>query len=116
MTPDDAWPGAARLRQILAERGYGAQARLARALGIDNAMLSRIKQGKRVPRVDLAAAMCRELDISADWLLGLSDEPKRLSTAGLIRQAARRLEPHLEAVLQQALDAAMTPPPDDDGE
>ena len=105
VTPEqDRWPGAARLRQVLAERGWGAQARLARAIGLDHALLTRIKQGKRAPNVNVVAAICRELDISADWLLGLSDEPRRLNTAEMIRRSARQLEPQLEALLRQSLN------------
>ena len=105
VTPEeDRWPGAARLRQVLAERGHGAQARLARAIGLDHALLTRIKQGVRSPKAEVLAAMCRELDVSADWLLGLSDEPKRLSTAGMIQRAAQQLEPHLETWLRHTLE------------
>ena len=116
MTPDqDRWPGAARLRELLAERGYGAQARLARAIGLDHALLTRIKQGVRSPRAEVLAAMCRELDVSADWLLGLSDEPRRLSTAEMIRRAARQLEPQLEAVLRQTLEVGDAIRSEDEG-
>ena len=117
VTPEeDRWPGAARLRQLLAERGHGAQARLARAIGLDHALLTRIKQGARSPKAEVLAAMCRELDVSADWLLGLSDEPKRLSTADMIQRAAQQLEPHLEALLRQSLDRSGEAHAGDDGE
>lgn len=67
-----------RLGEALARSGISRSA-LARRSGVDRSTLSQllaIDQG-RLPRADTAAALAIALQVSLDWLLGLSQEAKR---------------------------------------
>lgn len=46
---------------------------LARAANISKQCISDYKAGKSVPSIDTLFLLCRYLDVSADYLLGLSD-------------------------------------------
>lgn len=63
-----------RLRAIRKERGL-TQKDLAKKAGLRQATLSHIERGFAAPRADKLAALCRALDVSADYLLGLTDDP-----------------------------------------
>ena len=66
----------ARLRGIRKERGL-TQKDLAQKAGLRQATLSHIERGFAAPRADKLVALCRALDVSADYLLGLTDEKPR---------------------------------------
>lgn len=75
MTADEArrkFPG--RLRQAMALRNSN-RTRLARALGVDRKTVSLWSNGSSMPIADQLAAISEELDVTADWLLGQSDNP-----------------------------------------
>ena len=65
-----------RFRTIRRQRGL-TQSALAEACGIRQATLSMIESGNTMPRVDTLGLLCRALDVSADYLLGLSDKQER---------------------------------------
>lgn len=62
-----------RLRTALQMRNL-SQKQFAQKLGITEATTSRYINGTRTPNANLIAKMCHALNISSDWLLGLSKE------------------------------------------
>lgn len=60
----------------LIERAGGRQAEFARRIGVDRSTLSQLLTGRedRLPRADTVAAIAQTSQVSADWLLGLSQE------------------------------------------
>ena len=67
-----------RLARAMAQRGLG-QAALARAVGVDRSTISQllVPGSKRLPNAQVVAECAQALDVSADWLLGLTDRPER---------------------------------------
>lgn len=65
-----------RLRQRRDEKGY-TQQELAEATGISIAQIQRYEdeEGTTMPSVDKLGALAKALDVSADYLMGLSDHP-----------------------------------------
>ncbi len=49
------------------------QVELARAANVSKQCISDYKKGKSVPSIDTLYLICKFLDVSADYLLGLSD-------------------------------------------
>lgn len=62
-----------RLNMVLYERKL-SQADLDRRTGIGRANISRYVCNKQMPTVDSLIAICKTLNVSADWLLGLRKE------------------------------------------
>ena len=62
----------------MARSGFKA-AGLAAKIGVDRSTLSQLLSGEndRLPRADTVAAMASELQVSLDWLLGLTSETRR---------------------------------------
>ena len=48
---------------------------VARAVGVTRAAVSRWKLGLSVPRTETLAHVARVLNVSTDWLLGVSSKP-----------------------------------------
>ncbi|WP_209427609.1 helix-turn-helix transcriptional regulator [Pararhodobacter sp. SW119] len=70
---------AARFRERLTALQAGAgltQTALAQAIGIDRSALSQLTSGAgpRLPRAETVLAIAARFQVSADWLLGLSDD------------------------------------------
>lgn len=65
-----------RLKSLLKKRGI-TQKKLAEMLGTTGAAVSRYVNGERSPRSDTLARMAVALNTSTDYLLGLSDSPRR---------------------------------------
>jgi transcriptional regulator with XRE-family HTH domain len=67
----------ARLTEAMARAGM-SQSALARAVGVDRSTISQIlaTATDRLPGAGLAADCAAALQISADWLLGLTDRPE----------------------------------------
>lgn len=95
-----AWAGAQRLDDLL-RRGGWSSTRLAVALGVSQATVSRYRTGERAPDPDRLVDICRVTGLSADEILGLpldhegaSHEAARLRAAFAgVREAAERAEP-----------------------
>lgn len=51
---------------------------LAEAIGATQAAISDIENGRRATSFDKLAAICRHYNVSADYLLGLTDSPRPL--------------------------------------
>lgn len=69
-----------RLTQAMTEKGE-SQSGLARKVGVDRSTISQLLtgQGARLPNAQVVAECAAALDISADWLLGLTERPERLA-------------------------------------
>ena len=66
-----------RVRKLRKARGE-QQKDLAEAIGATQATVSDIENGRRATSFDKLAAICRHYNVSADYLLGLIDEPRPL--------------------------------------
>ena len=69
---------AARLR-LARERRDMSQSDLARRAGLDPSAVSHYEADQRRPGADNIRDICRALDVTADYLLGLTDETRRLA-------------------------------------
>ena len=83
-----------RLARAMAQRRQ-SQAGLARSVGVDRSTISQLLApgSKRLPNAQVVAECSAALDVSADWLLGLTDRPERtaeLLAAGLTMTEAPR--------------------------
>ncbi|MCV2868801.1 helix-turn-helix domain-containing protein [Defluviimonas sp. WL0002] len=69
-----------RLAQAMADKGE-SQSGLARKVGVDRSTISQLLggEGARLPNAQVVAECASALDISADWLLGLTERPERLA-------------------------------------
>ena len=62
-----------RLKKSITESGL-TQRMLATLIGTTEQSVSRWANGNRTPNADMLYRMCKALDVSADYLLGLSEE------------------------------------------
>ena len=62
-----------RFNEILKISGK-KQTEVAAAVNVSKQFISDYKKGKSVPSVETLYLLCRFLDVSSDYLLGLSDE------------------------------------------
>ncbi|MDP7547547.1 MAG: helix-turn-helix transcriptional regulator [Alphaproteobacteria bacterium] len=92
-----------RLSEAMDEMGLN-RSQLARRVGIDRSTLSQImgSQGGRLPRADTAAAMAAELQVSLDWLMGLSQQRPGVQGAEIVEQSLE-IEPGDPASAEQLL-------------
>jgi len=63
-----------RLKKVREERGY-TQEKLAEFLNIGQLQIWRYENGETEPKADTLAKIASFLNVSADYLLGLSDTP-----------------------------------------
>ena len=66
-----------RVRKLRKARGEKKKD-LADAIGATQATVSDIENGRRATSFDKLAAICQHYNVSADYLLGLIDEPRPL--------------------------------------
>lgn len=60
-------------------KAHGEQQKeLAEAIGATQATISDIENGRKATSFDRFAAICQHYNVSADYLLGLIDEPRTL--------------------------------------
>jgi transcriptional regulator with XRE-family HTH domain len=66
-----------RLHESMQERGLN-QSQLSRETGVDRSTLSQLlaEENLRMPRADTVASLARALQVSSDWLLGLSQDSR----------------------------------------
>lgn len=62
-----------RLKEIRLEKGL-TQKQLALAVGLTETALCNYEKGIREPSLDVLKQLCIVLDVSADYLLGLTDD------------------------------------------
>lgn len=70
-----------RLKKVRKAAGE-QQKDLALAIGLSQAQISTIESGKQGTSFDKLAAICQHYNISADYFLGLIDEPRPLKKEG----------------------------------
>lgn len=63
-----------RLKAMRVQRGY-TQEELAELLSLGQRQIPRYENGETDPAADIVARMARALGVSADYLLGLTEEP-----------------------------------------
>lgn len=68
------------LVNLLDKKGVKASA-LSKETGITEALISNWKSGRQVPKYDSLQKLSRYFNVSADYLLGLTDEPKQQNYA-----------------------------------
>lgn len=61
-----------RFNEILKQSGK-TQVEIANALNITKQCVNDYKMGKSVPSIETLYSLCKFLDVSADYLLGLTD-------------------------------------------
>ena len=61
-----------RFNELLKQSGK-TQVEIAKALNITKQCVNDYKTGKSVPSIETLYALCKYLDVSADYLLGLTD-------------------------------------------
>ena len=66
-----------RLKKLRKDRGE-QQKDLAESIGLSQTQISTIESGKQGSSFDKLAAICQHYNVSADYLLGLIDEPRPL--------------------------------------
>ena len=62
-----------RLREEIKASGL-TTVEIARRVGISPEMVTQYATTKKLPKLDTFARLCKELDLSADYILGLKDE------------------------------------------
>ena len=67
-----------RVKKLRKSRGE-QQTDLATAIGATQATISDIENGRKATSFDRLAAICIHYNVSADYLLGLIDEPRPLN-------------------------------------
>ncbi|MCI8423960.1 MAG: helix-turn-helix transcriptional regulator [Lawsonibacter sp.] len=67
-----------RVKKLRKARGEQQQ-ELADAIGVTQSTVSDIENGRRTTSFEKLAAICQHYNISADYLLGLIDEPRPLT-------------------------------------
>lgn len=63
-----------RIREMRKERGL-SQAKIAQKIGMEQTQYSRYERGENEIKVNVLIDICKALDVSSDYLLGLSDDP-----------------------------------------
>lgn len=50
-----------------------SQTELAKKIGVNKQSITEYKSGRAIPSLNILRLICKELDVSADYLLGLED-------------------------------------------
>lgn len=66
-----------RLKEALQDKNY-TQTDLARETKISNPTISGYLKGRRVPRADHLYIICKCLDVSSDWMIGLNEYKNKM--------------------------------------
>ena len=65
----------ARLKTLREAKGVSTR-KLGGAIGISSPAISQFENGTALPAIDTLVALAKFFDVSVDYLLGISDEPK----------------------------------------
>lgn len=79
-----------RLRQIREKREL-TQDELAARAGFGQSQINKYENGKTDPTSDVLARLAHELEVSSDWLLGLTDSPSDFLKESDLTPAERKL-------------------------
>lgn len=97
-----------RFRELRIENGYKSQANLAKILFVNQTAVSQWERGVTTPSSAILIKLCDLYGVSADYLLGRSDEkqPATVSDGGLTEEQQEII--HLfEAASPEKREAAM---------
>lgn len=61
-----------KIKELRLERGY-TQAEFAELMGVKQSCVSKWERGATLPDSDMIVALCKLFEVSADYLLGLTD-------------------------------------------
>jgi Predicted transcriptional regulator len=93
-----------RLKQRREERGL-TQAELGARLKIEAQAVYRYEKGQSDPSADTLGRMAKELEVTADWLIGLvDDQNERLSEADLSPAERKLIDALRKGLLIEALE------------
>lgn len=76
-----------RLRRILKEQGWTAR-NFAKFTGIGHDSIIDYINGKRLPKIPSLIRIAKELEVETDWLLGLTDDRRKLTNPFTTKEAA----------------------------
>jgi transcriptional regulator with XRE-family HTH domain len=94
-----------RLRELRQRRGY-TQEELAALLNLGQRQIPRYESGETDPSADIIARMARALGVTADYLLGLTDEPSgHLAEDSLSPMERKLITAMRHGLLIEALEA-----------
>ncbi len=93
-----------RLRMVRESRGL-SQVELARRVNVKSATINRYEQGVRNPDPEMLDALANELEVSVDYLLGRTDNPKGHGqpAEGVAFSALDRLPPDVREDVEKLL-------------
>lgn len=98
----------ARLSQARVRAGFVSQKDARDALGLGNTdIVGMWERGDTMPRADNLAALCRIYRVSADWVLGLSENPQISGDGAIVNLEVERAilrSTSLSELLQEARD------------
>ena len=91
----------ATMAELRKRRGL-SQRRVAEDLQISQALLSHYENGTREPRLDFVCRACDYFEVSADYLLGRTDEDGNTASGALAKARLRELAEKLRELAVQA--------------
>ena len=99
---------AERLRE---RRGNRTQFEMAAYLGVTQAAYGYWETGARQPKLDLLVAICKKLNVSSDWILGLNDsQPQADPSVGerltLLKAQSERTRADMERIDRELAELA----------
>lgn len=63
-----------RIREMRKERGY-TQQKIAKEIGMEQTQYSRYERGENEIKVNVLIDICKALNVSSDYILGLTNDP-----------------------------------------
>ena len=86
-----------------------SQQRLAEKIFVSQAAYSKYEMGQATPNPDMLARLASELNVSADWLIGLTDEPKPAPKSSMVSSAEpetiKKYRALAESLMQESDDS-----------
>jgi transcriptional regulator with XRE-family HTH domain len=79
-----------RLKDIREKRGY-SQDEIAERLQLGDSQINRYEKGKADPSQEVLVRLSRELDVTTDYLLGLTDDPHAHTDEDSLSEDEKRL-------------------------
>lgn len=96
-----------RLKELRIKQGH-TQESLAELIGADNRQVWRWESGKYAPSADMLINLAQALNTTADYLLGLTDDPSPLRGDGLKATEQRVISAMRRGDIRAAILAILT--------
>lgn len=96
-----------RLKELRVKQGH-TQESLAELIGADNRQVWRWESGKYAPSADMLINLAQALNTTADYLLGLTDDPSPIRGDGLKASEQRVLSAMRRGDIRAAILAILT--------